>query len=54
MQPSQSAPYGAASSPIGGAKGCVGSGTLNNNFQLKPGISEILQKDGSGFYIGGG
>ena len=29
--PSQSAPYGAASSPIGGAKGCVGSDTPNYN-----------------------
>ena len=34
MSPSQSAPYGAASSPIGGAKGCVGSGTLNNNLSF--------------------
>ena len=42
--PSQSAPYGAASSPIGGAKGRVGFGTPNNNFLRRTKANLIFPK----------
>ena len=41
MLPSQSTPYGAASSPIGGAKGHVGSGTPKDLLGYFAGLTDL-------------